>query len=264
MGVRAAQVSRSFERLNGSLTLLVEHPEGRRWTFRHPTITDAFAGLVADSAELVELYIRGAKLERLLIEVVCGPFAIAGAKVRVPAALYPVLLARLRAHPLDSTLRHFLINRCDRRFLVLYIDNIPEVFNLSGHLQPDLAYDSYAPLLAKLNSLDLLPESVRQEAVARIEDATLTWFDAGIFREPNLRSILTEDEFSRLCVRFKEQWFDDLLTLGVQFSSTDQASLLRSLRENLEHVANFFGGRPEIDKMFTRALSSIDEDLAEL
>ena len=214
MGVRAAQVSRSFERLNGSLTLLVEHPEGRRWTFRHPTITDAFAGLVADSAELVELYIRGAKLERLLIEVVCGPFAIAGAKVRVPAALYPVLLARLRAHPLDSTLRHFLINRCDRRFLV-----------------PDLAYDSYAPLLAKLNSLDLLPESVRQEAVARIEDATLTWFDAGIFREPNLRSILTEDEFSRLCVRFKEQWFDDLLTLGVQFSSTDQASLLRSLRE---------------------------------
>ncbi|WP_267212099.1 hypothetical protein [Chelatococcus asaccharovorans] len=69
MGVQQADVARAMQHLNDSLTRLDSQDDGNRWVFRHPTVTDAFAGIVAASPELVELYVHGAKLDRLYAQL---------------------------------------------------------------------------------------------------------------------------------------------------------------------------------------------------
>jgi hypothetical protein len=263
-GVSAPKISRALERLNGSLTLLVEHPEGRRWAFRHPTIADAFAGLVSSSPELVELYVRGAKLDRLLAEVVCDASEITRATVRVPTWLYPIIQQRLRGHPIDSALIRFLTNRCDPAFLATYIHETHEIFDLSGRLLPDLAHDSFGALLAKIHTLGMLPEEVRRATVDKIEEAALTWLDAGVYHDAALRSLFTAEEYSVFCVKFRKEWIDDLPESVFRFSSADEMSLFQGLRDNLEYAAKFFGGSPEVDKKFQSAFRRIDEHLSEL
>ena len=88
LGVTTAQMRAALEALQGSLMLLIDGPDGLHWTFKHPTIGDAYAALVADSPELTEIYLRGAKREKLLREVVCSGVTIEGAFVQVPRKLY--------------------------------------------------------------------------------------------------------------------------------------------------------------------------------
>lgn len=60
-GVTPALIRGQLEALNGSLLNLAEDQEGPFWTYRHPTISDAFASSVAKSPELIEIYLRGAR-----------------------------------------------------------------------------------------------------------------------------------------------------------------------------------------------------------
>ena len=54
------------------------------WRFKHPTIRDAFATLVAEDTELMDIYLAGAPIEKLFGEVSCGDVGIEGVKVIVP------------------------------------------------------------------------------------------------------------------------------------------------------------------------------------
>lgn len=72
LGVNLPNIGRALEAMNNSLTLLVQRQDGPRWIYKHPTISDAFATLVGESPELIELYVGGAKIERLLDEVGVG------------------------------------------------------------------------------------------------------------------------------------------------------------------------------------------------
>src|SRR5260221_4790418 len=137
MGVQPADVSRAMQHLNDSLTRLISEENGNRWVFRHPTVTDAFAGLVASSAELVELYAHGAKLDRLIGEVHCGPKGTKGSQVRIPPSLYPMLVERLKSYPLDESLKSFLRARCEKVFLALTLEARPDVLKWAAEVPAD-------------------------------------------------------------------------------------------------------------------------------
>lgn len=62
-GVNSGAVREQLEALNGSLLLLAQDEVGPFWTYKHPTVSDAFARYVAGSPELVEIYLRGARPE---------------------------------------------------------------------------------------------------------------------------------------------------------------------------------------------------------
>ena len=168
-GVGIAEIRRSLEVLNGSLTLLVQHPDEPRWVYKHPTIADAFATLISDSAELIELYIEGAKLDRLLGEVVCGAVKIEGAAIQVPIKLYDRLLRRMDSQGSKYNVQRFLTSRCDSTFLDAYLNRHPSlVGELVSLIMSTMAYDSDTILLARINELALLNELDRAAAAARV------------------------------------------------------------------------------------------------
>ena len=90
-------------------------------------VTDAFASLVAESPELVELYAHGAELDRLIGEVACQPGAAENGRVRIPPSLYPALVERLKSTPLDEGLKSFLGASCEKAFLALVLHARPDI-----------------------------------------------------------------------------------------------------------------------------------------
>ena len=114
-GASAASVRDALNALNGSLLLLAHDENGRYWTYKHPTVGDAFAQLIARNPEFVEVYLRGARPEIILREVVCAGVTLRGAPVCVPKHLYPLLVARIKQLA-DYQLSGFLSYRADSRF----------------------------------------------------------------------------------------------------------------------------------------------------
>ena len=62
-GTTAGSVREQLDALDGSLLLLAQDEKGPYWSYKRPTVSDAFARYVARSPELVEVYLRGARAE---------------------------------------------------------------------------------------------------------------------------------------------------------------------------------------------------------
>jgi hypothetical protein len=58
--------------LNESFVVQKAENQGRYWVFKHPTIHDAISAMLSETDRLSELYLRGAKLEAILGDVVCS------------------------------------------------------------------------------------------------------------------------------------------------------------------------------------------------
>lgn len=263
----ASEISRELEAMNGSLTLLVAGAQSDRWVFRHPTIADAFADIVAGSAEQVELYVAGARLERLMVEVVCGPDKPRGAKVRVPVALYPTLLKRLAHIKLDYATKTFLATRCEPAFLEAFVAARADVLELASKVYPLLDDSPDVPVLAALHRAGYLPEDRRLVAVGRIAEFTVEQFDVGVFTNPDVRSLLTDDEFEEVSSRFKAEWIDDLdWTFGHwrhDHISSDMLGLAAAFKEALESIEGEFC-TPQNAGQFVAIHEKLDEWIAEL
>lgn len=247
MGVQPADVSRAMQLLNDSPTRLISEEDSNRWVFRHPTVTDAFAGLVVGSPELVELYAHGAKLDRLIGEVHCGPRSAEGDQIRIPTSLYPELVERLKSYPLDESLKSFLGARCEKVFLALMLKARPDILKWAAEIHAsNLSFGSRL-LLAALSSWRFLPEADRLRLVEKIRDHSITWLDASPLKDDILQQIFTKDELSDYAERFRKEWLEDLSglfdELCARFSSDDEVGLFTDFRDNLQIAQRYFGKR---------------------
>lgn len=65
LGTNLAAVRESLKNMDGSLTQLVHVGGVAKWVFKHPTIGDALATIVAEDPELLDIYLAGTSTERL-------------------------------------------------------------------------------------------------------------------------------------------------------------------------------------------------------
>ena len=114
--------------LNGSLLLLVEDDVGTFWTYKHPTVSDAFAAYLAGNSELVEMYLRGAHVDLIQREIVCAGISIQGAPLVVPDNLHCLLAQRLESLS-SSSLRTFISYRSNRTFSQLMLSSACDRLN---------------------------------------------------------------------------------------------------------------------------------------
>ena len=61
-----------LEALEGSFVLHSQANDESVWQFRHPTISDSYAPILAESPDLVDIFVQGSEPERLLRQVTCG------------------------------------------------------------------------------------------------------------------------------------------------------------------------------------------------
>jgi hypothetical protein len=66
----------ALESLNGSLVKYTVTESSATWKFKHPTIGDAYAGLLLQSPELLGVYLRGSSIDKLMSQVTCGDLGL--------------------------------------------------------------------------------------------------------------------------------------------------------------------------------------------
>lgn len=192
-GVSVAAVRQQLEALNGSLLLLARDEAGPFWTYKHPTVSDAFAKYVAGSAELVEVYLRGASPSSIAYEVVCGGSTLVGAPVIVPDTLHDLLadrIERLESHQIAS----FLSYRSNRHFSEIILRRRPDIWTRMDYFTFPMKDDMDADLVVSLYRKGLLPENSRLKFVNHVRDAAIEFADASFLDDAGINEVVNDDE----------------------------------------------------------------------
>jgi hypothetical protein len=192
-GASAGAARDQLDALNGSLLLLAQDDEGPFWTYKHPTVSDAFAHYVAGTPELVEIYLRGARPESIVREVVCAGVQVYGAPVVVPASLHSLLAERIKGLE-GYNLVSFMSYRSNRTFSALMLEKRPDILDRLKRFLVPLKDDIDASLLARLHEQELLPEEIRLNFVEELRRAAVEEADASFLDDGALEAILTQQE----------------------------------------------------------------------
>lgn len=192
-GSTEAATRHELQTLNGSLLLLAQDEHGPYWTYKHPTVSDAFAGYLAQTPELVELYLRGAKPETILYAVVCAGVKIQGAPMVVPASLNELLFERIGKIPAHY-LRTFISYRSNPAFSQLMLARRPDILDSARNLFSPIHEDADASLLISLCRQKVLPSEWRDYLAAKLLEALVDEADPSVFEMNYVDTILTDDE----------------------------------------------------------------------
>ena len=191
-------VKASLNALDGSLVRRAKEDGREYWHFRHPTVRDAFASLVGSDPELVDIYVAGVPVQRMMGEISCGEMNIEGVKILVPSDRFPAVLSKLGTvnknswRGLDS-LRWFLSRRCSAEFLELYFKSTGELQSLTQEICLLHSFDHPLVILCRLHENNLLPEDVRKSAAERIRKVAMLQYSCEFLEYPSC-GLLTEAE----------------------------------------------------------------------
>jgi len=210
-GVTVAAVRDELEALNGSVLLLALDEHGPYWTYKHPTISDAFSAYLAGSPELIEIYLKGARAETILFEVVCPGENIQGAPLVVPAILNELLVKRIENVNFNY-LRVFMSYRSNRTVNEMLIARRPDILNGFTHFTVPIKDDPDASLLSKLHRQGLLSEEHRQNFVNSVQSALIEEVDSSFLEGPYLDDILNEAEMAEYRRSIREDVFPNMST----------------------------------------------------
>jgi energy-coupling factor transporter ATP-binding protein EcfA2 len=272
LGGSQADVREALSALEGSLLSEVRQGAGHFIKFKHPTIRDAFASLVAEDRELLDIYLAGTPIEKLFSEVSCGDVGIEGVKVIVPPDRYEALLTRIEPYfgkrrENEDRVNRFLSYRCDKEFLALYIArNTNFVANL--RVGSYLYAISDVDVIVRLNQLELLPESKRLGVVSVIRDLAVDTPDSGFLRE-EIRQIFTQTELDELLDYVKETLLPNLEKHIDDWRSNydgdyDPDDHFSDLKSTLKDYREVFDDDIHAVCDIDRALDKIDEVVEEL
>lgn len=272
LGGSVGEVRNSLVALEGSLLIQVQQGGNFSWRFKHPTIRDAFAALVSENRELMDIYLAGSPIERLFGEVTCGDVGLQGVKVIVPTDRYDTLYLRIEAflsrrRENRDPVNLFLANRCDREFLAGVISRNPG-FIPALRVRSYLYAVSDVDVIVRLRHVGLLPEEERVRHVAVIRDLAVDTPDSGFLRE-DVRGLLTPAEIdatlenvrSRLLPNLQsctDSWRDDY------DGEDDPESHFSELKSALNDYREALSADTEAVACIDVGIAAIDEVIEEL
>lgn len=259
----------ALESLDGSLVQRIERDGDFVWQFKHPTIGDAYSSLLAQSSELLGVFVQGSTPEKLMGQITCGNVGIQGAVV-IPRTLFPAVLARFEGFSSSSDyktgwmaswgakrqLQFFLASRCSKDFLSLYIAQHPEV--LHSVTKPGLMLSAVTEvdLAIKLHALGLLPEEKRKAFVEAVGTYAAEGDDLEVLHNDRLRGVFSDEEFSDLVQRLRDELVPALADVRSQWQSNrgsddEPGGHMAPLREGLEALGALLhdpAAESEVDK----------------
>jgi hypothetical protein len=208
-GVTLASLRSAVSELKETLLLLAHDQDGAYWRFKHPTIAEAFGRYVAENPELVELYLRGAKPEWLMKEVVCPGIILPGSLVVVPPSFYELLARRIAQRP-QSELQAFLTTRANAEFASRLLLLRPDLLEKQIVFYFRVSDDSDSDFFAKMHEFGLLSEGKREIFAKELAEAVLERADSSVLQHGYLRAILTASELSAVLSAIESEVLDRL------------------------------------------------------
>lgn len=210
----------ALEALSGSLVQHTQADNTAAWKFKHPTVGDAYSGILLDSPELLGIYVHGSPVHKLLQQVTCGDIGLERAVV-LPKSLFPSVLRRLQDAVADKRYKapwppewmgrgrilRFLASRCSRDFLELYLRHHPGTLQLVAKPGIFLHAVSEVGLAIRLHELNLLPEEQRQSFVQTVISYALDGEDLYAIDSHRIQSVFTPAEL----LSFRERIRAELL-----------------------------------------------------
>lgn len=211
LGSSLGECISALKALNGSLVTLVNVDDMLVWRFKHPTIGDAFAMILASNPDLLGIFLSGSSIENITRQVTCGNVALENAVI-VPKSLFPMMITRLSefttsdrykvkwmsAWEAKRALYLFLAYRCSREFLELYIETKSEI--LSQICEPGLRLDVVpeVSLVMALYKYNILPEENRRLFVKAVSRYAVDGEDVYALSNGRIRCVFTEEEYEEL------------------------------------------------------------------
>ncbi len=263
---------RSLVALNQSMLNLVSEENVSYWGFKHPTVRDAFAMLVSEDPELLDVFIAGTPVSKLLGEVSCGDVGLEGVKVVIPETRFDYFSERLEEHmSLKRENRgyvyRFLAYRCGEAFLKRFLErNEPLLASLQASSY--LYAVSDVALLVRLNQVNLLPEEKRKAVIEDIESLAIDVPDSG-FLAADVKSLFLSDELDKLIERVKLEVIDDIESYIDDWKSNyrggdDPESFFEPLASALNEYEQEFWDDASAMQMISEADSSVRTAIEEL
>ena len=214
MGVSEARARAAFSSMNQSLVKLITEEDGSRyWAPKHPTITDATTAYMRSEPEFLEVYIRMAKLPRLLREIDCGQSR--ERSVTIPPYLYAMVFERLAEAQSVSggpaLITSFLATRVGDEFLGKYLALQPRIVGGLLELSTPLDSSNEVQILLRTKSTNLLSGEQLDELAERIVELSVYTPDSAFETDPVIEELIGEERLETVKIQVAEQ-FDDAFT----------------------------------------------------
>ena len=187
------------------------------WSFRHPTLREGFAVWLTGQHHLLPAILAAMDDEAVLdlTECLTSGSQQQGTLLRLPAPLYPAVAKRLAAlfeewpdgSCWTADALRYLGHKCSDSMLRTYLYTDPSLPLRLTEFDPFSAHAPEPCLLARLHGLGILTERHRHMAVNRMANLAVTWLDAAWLDDEPWKSLLTNDDRTRL--------FDDVRRLLV-------------------------------------------------
>ncbi len=273
LGSTLGGVVAALEAMEGSLIRHLTRDGEGGWVFAHPTMADAYSGLMR-SPDLLGHLLAGFPLGVLMREVTCGDVGVQGALVVGPTH-YEAVLGRLdepfptttfeqRWHERSRRLS-FLATRCDTAFLGRWCEcHADDVESLA---EPGLMLQAGAEneLAARLNEFGLFPEPLRAHFAGRLSEYCLSGTDPAVLWDETLKSVLTGAEWETLLKRVRSELLSDLhraidtCTDGADLSNDEAESVIDPLATLALHLPDLFPGDEYVARRAQEFSALIDQ-----
>ena len=203
-GVTKASMTQALLQLAGSFVVRRRDGDKEYWAFWHPTFADAISAILSKRPDLIDIYVRGAGLDRLLTEVVCEGAPPVRDAVVVPLSSCEALIGRLLETPdekgANEQLFEFLNRRLPMDMVKKVLERAPAILGRQG--EPPIWFrlrrSEEVRLRATAHAMGLLNEQVRSDTVTMLEEGALYSLDASFVDDDGILAMFRPSELMRL------------------------------------------------------------------
>lgn len=271
----------ALEGMKGNMVQFLTIEDESIWKFKHPTIGDAFSKYIVESPDKIEIFLHGSSTDKLLDQITCGDMGVRNAII-VPGQMYALILEKLKRY--KKTKRYkveflsiwgakrklfsFLARRCSEKFLTMYIEENPKILEEVTKPSQYLDNSPEVALAIALHEKNLLPEENRLAFISKVSEYAVSGQSLYAVSYDELRAMFSEEEYTALRDRIKEELIPKISELKETWKSTytkdeDARYHMSSLKENLEAIENEFSDETSILEDIENELAEIEEWIEE-
>lgn len=241
------------------------------WSFKHPTVGDAYAAILRKNPELLGIYVRGADVDKLMREVTCGDVRIEGAIV-LPRSLFGLMRERIQSFRTSTAyksnhlsvwdarrqIRRFLADRCSKEFVEAYLCADTSIIEGIDCPSVYLEFSEDVNLAIRMFDFGILPDGIRQSLVSLAIDRALEGGDPRILVDTGFRALMTPSEASQLAHGIRTKLIPQIesvrgaLEAEYQEDDADAEWHMRRFLQSLTGIAEHFPASRRIQNVVSR------------